>query len=125
MRRFSYKATEKATRKTVSGVIQAESEREAGRLLVEQGYIPDRVEEEDTRSFLAKIKNKVSAKDRIIFTRQFATLIGAGLPMSRSLKTASEQATSQAMKAEPSRQRAMITARIFRSFMLNSSKMFF
>ncbi|MBR2587314.1 type II secretion system F family protein [Candidatus Saccharibacteria bacterium] len=99
MRRFSYKATEKATRKTVSGVIQAESEREAGRLLVEQGYIPDRVEEEDTRSFLAKIKNKVSAKDRIIFTRQFATLIGAGLPMSRSLKTASEQATSQAMKA--------------------------
>ena len=99
MKRFNYKATEKATRKTVSGVIQADSEREAGKLLVEQGYILDKIVEEDKKSVIAKIKNKVSTKDRIIFTRQFATLIGAGLPMSRSLKTAAEQSTSKPMKA--------------------------
>lgn len=99
MKRYVYKATERKSRKTVSGVIQAESEREAGKLLVEQGFVPDKIEEEDKKSLLAKLKNKVSTKDRIIFTRQFATLIGAGLPMSRSLKTAAEQSTSKPMKA--------------------------
>ena len=99
MKRYLYKATEKKSRKTVSGVIQAESDREAGKLLVEQGFVPEKIIEEDKKGVLAKLKNKVSTKDRIIFTRQFATLIGAGLPMSRSLKTAAEQSTSKAMKA--------------------------
>lgn len=99
MKRYVYKATERRTRKVVSGTIQAESERAAGKLLVDQGYIPERIEEEDKKSLLAKIKNKVSTKDRIIFTRQFATLIGAGLPMSRSLKTSAEQSASKPMKA--------------------------
>ncbi len=99
MKRYVYKATEKSSRKTVSGTIQAENERAAGKLLVDQGYIPEKIEEEDKKSLLAKLKNKVSTKDRIIFTRQFATLIGAGLPMSRSLKTAAEQSTSKPMKA--------------------------
>lgn len=99
MKRYLYKATEKKSRKTVSGVIQAESEREAGKLLVDQGFIPERITEEDKKSILAKLKNKVTAKDRIIFTRQFSTLIGAGLPMSRSLKTAAEQSTSKPMRA--------------------------
>ena len=99
MKRYVYKATEKSSRKTVSGTIQAENERAAGKLLVDQGYIPEKIEEEDKKSLLAKLRNKVSTKDRIIFTRQFATLIGAGLPMSRSLKTAAEQSTSKPMKA--------------------------
>jgi type IV pilus assembly protein PilC len=99
MKRYVYKATERKSRKTVTGVIQAESEREAGKLLVDQGFIPNKIEEEDKKSFLAKMKNRVGSKDRIIFTRQFATLIGAGLPMSRSLKTAAEQSTSKSMKA--------------------------
>lgn len=99
MKRFTYKAVEKATRKSVSGTLQAESEKEAGKLLIEQGYIPEHIEEEDKKGLVNKVKNKVSTKDRIIFTRQFATLIGAGLPMSRSLKTAAEQSTSKAMRA--------------------------
>ncbi len=99
MRRYNYRAVEKATKKSVSGTIQAENERAAGKLLVEQGYIPDKIVEEDKKSILAKLKNQVSTKDRILFTRQFATLIGAGLPMARSLKTAAEQSNSPAMKA--------------------------
>ena len=73
MKRYLYKATEKKSRKTVSGVIQAESDREAGKLLVEQGFVPEKIIEEDKKGVLAKLKNKVSTKDRIIFTRQFAT----------------------------------------------------
>ena len=99
MKRFNYKAVEKGTKKQISGTIQAENERAAGKLLVEQGYVPDKIEEIDEEGILAKLANKVSTKDRIIFTRQFATLIGAGLPMSRSLRTAAEQSTSKPMKA--------------------------
>ena len=99
MKRYNYKATEKATKKSVNGTIQAESEREAGKLLVDQGYIPDKIEEEGTQGIIAKLMNRVTAKDRIIFTRQFATLIGAGLPMARSLRTAAEQSTSKPMRS--------------------------
>ena len=98
MKRFSYRATDKATRKPVSGVIQAESEKAAGKILVEQGYIPEKIVDEDQKGLFSQLTNKASSKDRIIFTRQFATLIGAGLPIARSLKTASEQSTSPAMK---------------------------
>lgn len=99
MKKYIYKATEKDSKKQVSGTIQAESEKAAGKLLIEQGYVPDKIVEEDKNSIVAKIKNRVSSKDRIIFTRQFATLIGAGLPMARSLRTAAEQSSSPAMKA--------------------------
>ncbi|MBQ7802266.1 type II secretion system F family protein [Candidatus Saccharibacteria bacterium] len=99
MKRYTYKAVDKKTKKPVTGTIQAENERAAGKLLVEQGYVPERIEEDGAKGIVGKIQNKVSSKDRIIFTRQFATLIGAGLPMSRSLKTAAEQSTSKAMKA--------------------------
>ena len=38
MRRYVYKAKNKETDKIVKGVIQAENERAAGKLLVEQGF---------------------------------------------------------------------------------------
>ena len=40
MKRFKYKAKEKSTGKILKGVIQAEDEQTAGRLLIEQGYVP-------------------------------------------------------------------------------------
>lgn len=98
MRRFNYKAKDSKTGKTVKGVIQAENERAAGKLLIDQGYIPDTVEEEDTSGLLAKFSSKVSSKDKIVFTRQFATLVGAGLPLSNALRTLVEQTESKPMR---------------------------
>ena len=65
---------------------------------MEQGYIPDTVYEEGQNDFLVKIQKRVKAKDRIIFTRQLATLIGAGLPLSASLRTVTGQTESKGMK---------------------------
>ncbi len=96
MKRFNYKAKEKETGKLVKGSIQAENEQTAGRLLIEQGYIPQSVVEEGTGLFGGK--GRVTTKDRITFTRQLATLIGAGLPLAASLRTVSEQTQSKAMK---------------------------
>ncbi len=98
MKRFNYKAKEKATGKMIKGSIQADNERTAGKLLLEQGYIPQTVVEEGAANPLLKAQNRVNNKDKIMFTRQLATLIGAGLPLSASLRTVSEQTQSKGMK---------------------------
>lgn len=98
MERFNYKAKDRETGKVVKGSIQAENEQTAGKLLVEQGYIPDSVVEEGENSIFAKSQKRVTTKDRIMFTRQLATLIGAGLPLSASLRTVAEQTESKGMK---------------------------
>ena len=97
MKRFNYKAKEKETGKSIKGTIQAENEQIAGRLLVEQGYIPDTISEEGTGLFGGN--SRITTKDRIMFTRQLATLIGAGLPLATSLRTVAEQTQSKPMKA--------------------------
>ena len=97
MKRFNYKAKEKATGKSVKGSIQAEDEQTAGHLLIDQGYIPESVVEEGDGIFSKK--GRVTTKDRIMFTRQLATLIGAGLPLAASLRTVAGQTQSKAMKS--------------------------
>jgi len=96
MKRFNYKAKEKSTGKSVKGTIQAENEQTAGRLLIDQGYLPQSVTEESPGLFGEK--THVTAKDRVTFTRQLATLIGAGLPLATSLRTVAEQTQAKAMK---------------------------
>ncbi len=98
MRRFLYKATNPETGKNVKGIIQAETEQAAGKLLIAQGLAPDTIESEDMNGWLAKMQNKVTPKDKITFTRQFATLIGAGLPLSNALRTVNDQTASKGMK---------------------------
>ncbi len=99
MKRFNYRAKDKQSNKVVKGSIQAENERIAGKLLVEQGFIPEFIEEEGANNPFAKAANKIRSKDRIMFTRQFATLIGAGLPLSASLRTVADQTAAKGMKA--------------------------
>ena len=97
MRSYNYKAKEKATGKMVKGTIQADTEQAAGKLLVEQGFVPQSVTEEG-KGIFGDSKDHVTSKDRITFTRQMATLIGAGLPLATSLRTVAEQTQGKAMK---------------------------
>lgn len=99
MRRFNYRAREKDTGKIIKGSIQAENERTAGKLLLDQGYMPSSIKEEGEGSFLSKITGKVRTKDKLVFTRQFATLIGAGLPLSNSLRLVAEQTNNKQMRS--------------------------
>ncbi|MBR0403346.1 type II secretion system F family protein [Candidatus Saccharibacteria bacterium] len=95
MKTFLYKARDGKTGKIVKGSLKAETERSAGKLLIEQGYTPQTIKEEEEGTFT---KQKVSSKDRVVFTRQFATLIGAGLPLSASLQTVANQTESKPMR---------------------------
>lgn len=100
MLNFTYKARDMASNKIVKSTVQAESEGEAGRLLMERNLVPLSIEPEGQKAgLLDKIQNRVTTKDKVVFTRQLATLINAGLPLAQSLHTVQEQTTNKRLKA--------------------------
>lgn len=99
MKKFTYKARDKASEKIVESAVQAESEAAAARVLVEQGFVPLDIKANDSsESIIGRIKNRITVKDKIVFTRQLATLIGAGLPLSQSLRTVVDQTANKRMQ---------------------------
>lgn len=97
---FEYTARDTTTNKVIKSTVQAESERSAAKLLMAQGIVPlEIVEQSEKGNVFSKFTNRVKAKDRIIFTRQLATLINAGLPLAQSLRTLSEQTTNKRFAA--------------------------
>ena len=96
---FIYTARDTATNKIAKSTVQAESEREAAKLLMSRGLVPTKIVLETGRAnVLDKLKNRISTKDRVIFSRQLATLINAGLPLSQSLHTVQGQTTNPRLK---------------------------
>lgn len=100
MKKFSYKVKDRVTGKIVKGEISADSQRAAGKALIDQGYIlQDDIYEVGQENALARFMNRITTKDKIVFTRQFATLIGAGLPLAQALRTVSEQTENKKMRS--------------------------
>jgi type II secretory pathway component PulF len=96
MPKFSYRAiTEDGT--TTTGEVEAESAERASSMLASQGYIPTRVREQRTAVSDARLGNilnlfsLIKAPELILFTKQFNTLIRAGVPMLSLLKVLEEQ----------------------------------
>lgn len=97
---FAYTARDTATNKTVRSTVQAESERMAAKLLMSRNLVPSEiVPAEQKAGIFDGLKNRVSAKDRVIFSRQLATMINAGLPLSQSLHTVQEQTANPKLKS--------------------------
>ncbi len=100
MKKFSYEARDQATNKVVKATLQADSEAAAARLLVKQGFVPLTIKEQmGDGSFLSRFTGRISTKDKVVFTRQLATLIGAGLPLSQSLHTVLEQTENKQLQS--------------------------
>jgi len=99
VKKFTYEARDKTNNETVSSMVQAESETSAAKLLIEQGLMPLEIKEiSEEGSFIAKITNRITTKDKIMFLRQLSTLIGAGLPLAQSLRTVLEQTGNKKMQ---------------------------
>lgn len=98
MQRFVYSAKDGQTQKIVKSVVQADSEREAAKLLLSQGLSPLSIQEEADGNILARITQRISSKDKVTFTRSLATLIEAGLPLSQSLHTIIDQTQNPKMR---------------------------
>ncbi len=90
---YKYTARDPQTKQEIKSTVQAESEKAAVKVITDQGLMPTNVElESQGRGFG---RDKVGAKDKVIFFRQLSTLVSAGLPLAQSLRTVSEQVDSK------------------------------
>ncbi len=93
---FQYTAKSSAG-KSVTGLVEAETENLAAKLILAQGLTPIEIHPKgQSGSFFSKFTNRISTKDKIIFTRQMSTLVNAGLPLTQSLRTVAEQTSNKA-----------------------------
>jgi len=88
---FTYKATRKDG-SSVTGTIEAADRETALASLNRQGVHPLVVKEGGGKKGLGSLSfgNKVKTVELVIFTRQFSTMISAGVPLSRGLATLQE-----------------------------------
>lgn len=92
MKKFNYEARDKNSDKIIKSIVQADSETSAAKALVEQGYTPLTIKEVDENGgLIGRLTGRIKTKDKIVFTRQLATLIGAGLPLAQSIRTVLDQ----------------------------------
>lgn len=100
MKKFIYEARDQTNSKITKSVVQADSENSAAKLLISQGLTPLSIKEEvDSNGIFSSVANRISVKDKVVFTRQLATLIGAGLPLSQSLSTVLEQTQNKRLQS--------------------------
>jgi type IV pilus assembly protein PilC len=104
MANFSYQAINESGM-NVKGSIEAESVEMAENLLLSKGYIPSRVAAASGGapggSFLAKIKEsftKVKIGDLILFTKQFRSMMQAGVPIIRLLQVLENQTENKVIQ---------------------------
>lgn len=97
---FQYTARDTSTNKVVHSTVQAETERAAAKLLMGQGMVPlEIIEQSKKTNVVSQLANRITAKDRIIFSRQLATLINAGIPLAQALHSLADQAANKRMAA--------------------------
>ena len=100
MGRFTYRAYDRGGRLAV-GVMDADSARVAAATLQSRGFLVSAVNEHghlaepirQLRSFV-----RINRRDLVIFTRQLATMISAGLPIVMALRVLEEQATNRKLR---------------------------
>ncbi len=104
MTQYSYKAFD-ASGKTISGEVEANSKEEVADILSERDYIPTEITKGKAASKgfdLEKIQvglTRVGAPDLILFTKQFRTMLVAGVPILSLLQTMQQQTSNLRLKS--------------------------
>ena len=106
MAAFDYIAVN-AKGKNIKGVIEGDTPRHARSILRDQGLMPIEInpslKKQAEKAGKTSRRDKVSAADLALITRQLATLVESGLPLEESLMAVAEQ-------SEKNRQKSMIMA---------------
>ena len=99
MPQFKYKAkNEKGV--SISGIVEAPSAQNASQTLRTKGYFVLSLQEQVKRTIpLVSLMSRISSSDITDATRQLATMISAGLPLTKSLEILSHQSKSEQMNA--------------------------
>jgi len=101
MTNYKYKARDKSG-KSVTGLLEAETEGSVVDNLKKMGYTPVSVEKYTEKKPLfsksIKLFSRVKEEDMILFTRQMSTLLKSGIPLLSGLDAVGEQTTSTVLK---------------------------
>lgn len=102
METFSY-TVRTATGTIQKGTISSHDKQTAMETLKQKGFQPIVVQPAKKSGLSMDVKlpggSSIKTKDIVVFTRQFATMINAGVPILRSLTTMKEQSESAGLKA--------------------------
>ncbi len=105
MANFSYQAISESGA-NVSGLIEADSVQAAESLLLSRGYIPSRVASTGAAGgqlpLLTKIEEmlgRVKISELILFTKQFRSMLQAGIPLMRLLAVLENQTENKTLKS--------------------------
>jgi len=93
---FAYRG--RSTAGAVSGEIEADNRPAAVTQLRARGIVATFVQERQAKAAVKKISGSVKDKDLAIYTRQFSTMVDAGLPIAQCLAILSEQGDSKALR---------------------------
>ena len=97
MASYSYVAREPASGREMRNVIEAATEQAAVAALMNRNLLVVSIQEKSARKGKTS-GGRVALIDLVIFTRQLATMIDAGLAMVQSLQALAEQTTSKVMR---------------------------
>jgi len=98
---YNYTARDPATGKKIKAQVQADNEASAVKLIKGEGLAPISIHAEGVAGGsnpIAKLRNRIKTKEKIIFSRQMSTLINAGLPLVQSLRQVAGQTENKAFK---------------------------
>jgi general secretion pathway protein F len=100
---FEYTALNARGRQS-RGVMEADSLRQTRQMLRDQGLVPLTVtpasgQTGSPRSLASLFSRNLGGLDRVLFTRQLATLIAAGLPIEEALNAVAQQSEKQHVRA--------------------------
>lgn len=98
MQTYVYTAHDTKTGQKITAEVEADSEASAAKLLVERGLTPLDIKPKVQKTSLGSLRNRVPAKQKVLFSRQLSTLINAGLPLVQSLKSVGDQTHNAALK---------------------------
>lgn len=97
MANFSYTARNPKTGQKVKATVSADNEQVAAKLIQKQGLTPlDLTRDKSGNRFSF---GRIKTKDKVLFSRQLATLINAGLPLVQSLRNVSHQTSNKKFQA--------------------------
>lgn len=104
MANFSYQAISESGA-NVSGLLEADSLQAAESILLSRGYIPSRVTSAGAAggqsSLMSKIEEmlgKIDISELILFTKQFRSMLQAGIPLMRLLTVLENQSENKTLK---------------------------
>ncbi len=82
----------------VTGTVQANNDFEAEKILFDNQLITMDIVAERSFDFSSYFKFKASTRDKAVFARQLATMVGAGLTLSKSISVVANNARTEGLK---------------------------